>query len=134
MGSDLRLFDSDIRHVDLTQWQDRVELVSGGPPCQPFSIGGKHQGYRDERDMFPHAVQVVRTVRPKAFIFENVRGLLRKSFAKYFGYVILQLQYPEVARREGQSWAEHRAALEEHTKRACLLQSPAIEPCPTAPS
>ena len=65
MGSDLRLFDKDIRHVDLAQWQDRVELVSGGPPCQPFSIGGKHQGYRDERDMFPHAVQVVKTRLPK---------------------------------------------------------------------
>lgn len=114
MGSDLRLFDQDIRHVDLAQWQDRVELVSGGPPCQPFSIGGKHQGYRDERDMFPHAVHVVRVVRPKAFIFENVRGLLRKSFAKYFGYVLLQLQYPEIVRREGQSWADHLAVLEEH--------------------
>jgi len=114
MGLDLRLFDNDIRHVDLTQWEDRVELVSGGPPCQPFSIGGKHQGYRDERDMFPHAVRVVRTIRPKAFIFENVRGLLRKSFAKYFGYVLLQLQYPEILRREGQTWSEHLATLEEH--------------------
>jgi len=114
MGSDLRVFDKDIRHVDLSQWQDRVELVSGGPPCQPFSIGGKHQGYRDERDMFPHAVHVVRTVRPKAFIFENVRGLLRKSFAKYFGYILLQLHYPEIVRAKGHSWAEHLAALEEH--------------------
>jgi DNA (cytosine-5)-methyltransferase 1 len=64
--------------------------------------------------MFPHAVHVVRTVRPKAFIFENVRGLLRKSFAKYFEYVLLQLQYPEVFRRERQSWSEHLATLEEH--------------------
>jgi DNA (cytosine-5)-methyltransferase 1 len=114
MGSDLRLFDEDVRKVDFREWQDRVELVSGGPPCQPFSIGGKHQGYRDERDMFPHAVQVVRTVRPKAFVFENVRGLLRKSFAKYFGYVLLQLQYPELTRRVNQSWSDHLASLEEH--------------------
>ena len=64
--------------------------------------------------MFPQAVRVVRTVQPKAFIFENVRGLLRKSFAKYFGYILLQLQYPEVTRREPQTWAEHLAALEEH--------------------
>lgn len=114
MGSSLRLFEEDVRNVDFTQWQDRVELVSGGPPCQPFSIGGKHQGYHDERDMFPHAVHVVRTVRPKAFVFENVRGLLRKSFAKYFGYVLLQLQYPELTRRVSQSWSDHLAALEEH--------------------
>jgi DNA (cytosine-5)-methyltransferase 1 len=114
MGRDLRLFNKDIRHVEFQEWQDRIELVSGGPPCQPFSIGGKHQGYRDERDMFPHAVHVVRTVRPKAFIFENVRGLLRKSFAKYFGYILLQLQYPELERTAPETWAEHLARLEEH--------------------
>lgn len=113
-GLDLRLFDRDIREVDLAEWRGKVELVSGGPPCQPFSIGGKHLGYRDERDMFPHAVNVVRTVRPKAFIFENVRGLLRKSFAKYFGYVLLQLQYPELSRRADQTWADHLASLEKH--------------------
>ncbi len=114
MGHGVRLFNKDVRHVEFAGWADRVELVSGGPPCQPFSIGGKHKGYQDERDMFPHAVQVVRTVRPKAFIFENVRGLLRKSFAKYFGYVLLQLQYPEIVRRELESWAEHLARLEQH--------------------
>jgi len=114
MGANLRLFDTDVRNVDFTEWQDRVELVSGGPPCQPFSIGGKHRGYRDERDMFPQAVQVVRAVRPPAFIFENVRGLLRKSFAKYFGYVLLQLQYPEVIRRKDEAWAEHLTRLEKH--------------------
>jgi DNA (cytosine-5)-methyltransferase 1 len=114
MGSSLRLFDQDVRKVDFREWQGRVQLVSGGPPCQPFSIGGKHRGYRDDRDMFPHAVHVVRTVQPKAFIFENVRGLLRKSFAKYFGYVLLQLQYPELTRRDGEAWPEHLARLEEH--------------------
>jgi DNA (cytosine-5)-methyltransferase 1 len=114
MATKLRLFDSDVRAVDFKPWQDRVALVSGGPPCQPFSIGGKHRGYNDERDMFPPAVQVVRTVRPKAFIFENVRGLLRKSFAKYFGYVLLQLQYPELTRGGGEAWSEHHARLEEH--------------------
>jgi DNA (cytosine-5)-methyltransferase 1 len=114
MGANLRLFQSDVRQVDFEEWRDRVALVSGGPPCQPFSIGGKHRGHLDERDMFPHAVHVIRTVRPKAFIFENVRGLLRKSFAKYFAYVLLQLQYPEPARRDGESWTEHLARLEEH--------------------
>ena len=114
MGHELHLFNKDVRHVNFTQWEDRVELVSGGPPCQPFSIGGKHKGYHDGRDMFPHAVHVVRTVRPKAFIFENVRGLLRKSFAKYFSYVLLQLQYPDLVREERETWANHLARLEEH--------------------
>jgi len=114
MGSNFSLFDTDVRLVDFKAWQDKVELVSGGPPCQPFSIGGKHQGFRDERDMFPNAVNVVRTIRPKAFIFENVRGLLRKSFAKYFGYILLQLQYPEIIRRSNETWMDHLASLEKH--------------------
>jgi DNA (cytosine-5)-methyltransferase 1 len=119
MGTELRLFDTDIRKVDFQEWRDRVQLVSGGPPCQPFSIAGKHRGDRDARDMFPHAVRVVRAVRPRAFIFENVRGLLRKSFAKYFGYVLLQLQYPEIFRGKEESWAGHLARLEEHHTGGC---------------
>ena len=114
MGANFELFDNDIRAVDLRNWQDKLALISGGPPCQPFSIGGKHGGFHDERDMFPHAVHAVRTVRPKAFIFENVRGLLRKSFAKYFSYVLLQLQYPEITRRSDETWMDHLAVLEKH--------------------
>ncbi|HEX4119472.1 MAG TPA: DNA cytosine methyltransferase [Verrucomicrobiae bacterium] len=114
MGHGCRLFNEDVRGVNFDEWRDRVELVSGGPPCQPFSIGGKHKGDKDERDMFPHAVRVVRNLRPKAFIFENVRGLLRKSFAKYFGYVLLQLGYPDLAMRENESWSDHLARLERH--------------------
>jgi DNA (cytosine-5)-methyltransferase 1 len=114
MALKLQLFDKDVRNVDFREWQDRIELVSGGPPCQPFSIGGKHLGFRDERDMFPQAVRVVRAVRPKAFIFENVRGLLRKSFAKYFEYILLQLQYPEIVRSQDEIWSDHLSRLEEH--------------------
>jgi DNA (cytosine-5)-methyltransferase 1 len=44
MGHDLQLFNKDIRRVHFQEWEDRVELVSGGPPCQPFSIGGPRVG------------------------------------------------------------------------------------------
>lgn len=114
MGKNISVLNNDVRNVDFTQWEDKIDLVSGGPPCQPFSIGGKHKGIRDERDMFPHAVKAVRTIRPKAFIFENVRGLLRKSFAKYFEYILLRLQYPEIDRAKDQTWLPHLATLEEH--------------------
>jgi DNA (cytosine-5)-methyltransferase 1 len=114
MGTNPRVFNTDVRNVDFGEWEGRVQLVSGGPPCQPFSIGGKHRGDRDERDMFPHAARVVRAVRPQAFIFENVRGLLRKSFAKYFGYVLLQLQYPDLTRRRDEEWTDHVSRLEKH--------------------
>jgi len=125
MGSRLAhpwpLHQMDVRDFDFLQFQDDVQLVSGGPPCQPFSIGGKHQGYNDERDMFPQAVRVVRDVRPLAFVFENVRGLLRRSFGKYFQYILLQLQHPEVVRRAQEDWTEHLTRLEKHHTRGTDL-------------
>jgi len=108
------LHEIDVRDFDFSSFQDKVELVSGGPPCQPFSIGGSHRGFNDSRDMFPEAARVVRLVRPKAFIFENVRGLLRRSFAKYFEYVILQLTYPEIDAAKAEDWTEHLDRLERH--------------------
>jgi DNA (cytosine-5)-methyltransferase 1 len=68
----------------------------------------------DERDMFPQAVRAVRELQPKAFIFENVKGLLRQSFASYFEYVHLQLSHPELVRKRDEAWEKHRARLERH--------------------
>jgi DNA (cytosine-5)-methyltransferase 1 len=56
-----------------------VDLVAGGPPCQPFSLGGLAKAHNDHRDMFPQAVRAIRELQPRAFVFENVKGLLRKS-------------------------------------------------------
>lgn len=89
-------------------------MVSGGPPCQPFSMGGKAQAYNDKRDMFPEAVRAVREIMPEVFIFENVKGLLRKSFSLYFSYIILQLTYPSIQKPAGMTWEEHRELLEKH--------------------
>lgn len=108
------LFEGDVRKFDFGTLEEKIDLVSGGPPCQPFSIGGKHRGFKDRRDMFPEAARIVRIVKPKAFIFENVRGLLRESFAKYFQYIILQLKYPEIDKREDEDWTSHLLRLEEH--------------------
>jgi len=91
---------------------NQVDLVSGGPPCQPFSIGGKHGGYNDVRDLFPEAVRAVRELRPRAFLFENVRGLTRTAFMSYFEYIRLQLTYPEITKRPRERWFDHLARLE----------------------
>ncbi len=107
----------DVRAFDYSSLAHPVDLVAGGPPCQPFSLGGKHKGYDDHRDMFPEAVRAVRELRPRAFIFENVRGLLRESFSEYFEYIVLQLSYPEVKAQPKGDWTSHLAALEKyHTK------------------
>ncbi|GEC34045.1 hypothetical protein N181_23280 [Sinorhizobium fredii USDA 205] len=104
----------DVRDVDFRSFEDKVVLVSGGPPCQPFSMGGKHAAYDDHRDMFPQAIRAVRQARPRAFIFENVKGLTRATFRNYFEYVRLQLSHPEIIKGEDESWQDHLSRLEQH--------------------
>jgi DNA (cytosine-5)-methyltransferase 1 len=108
------LHETDVRKFDYGTLSGDVMVVSGGPPCQPFSMGGKHKGYMDERDMFPEAVRAVRELRPKAFIFENVKGLKRETFATYFEYIRLQLSYPSILRKKDEAWREHCRRLEKH--------------------
>jgi DNA (cytosine-5)-methyltransferase 1 len=108
------LIQGDVRDIDFKRFGGRFDLVAGGPPCQPFSLGGKHRGPMDSRDMFPQAVRAVRETQPQAFMFENVKGLLRESFASYFEYIILQLAHPEVCRKDSEDWTDHRARLERH--------------------
>lgn len=111
---DWPLVEADVRGVDYSMVRGDVDLLAGGPPCQPFSLGGKHKGHQDERNMFPEVVRAVRELRPRAIMVENVKGLLRKSFAGYFEYIMLQLTYPEIARREDEHWDEHLSRLERH--------------------
>lgn len=108
------LFEGDARVFDFATIPHTIDVVSGGPPCQPFSLGGKHQGHMDERDMFPQAVRAVRELRPKAFIFENVKGLLRQSFSTYFEYIVLQLSHPELVRSKSETWEQHCSRLEKY--------------------
>lgn len=113
------VLQSDVRDIDFENLCAGVELVSGGPPCQPFSLGGKHQAYNDKRDMFPQAVRAVRELKPKAFVFENVKGLLRRSFSSYFNYILLQLRYPDVVIQKGMEWQDHLKVLEEYHTSTC---------------
>lgn len=81
------IFQGDVRDFAFADYKDKgVDIIAGGPPCQPFSLGGKAKGNDDERDMFPAAISAIRILTPKAFIFENVKGLLRDSFADYFRF------------------------------------------------
>lgn len=111
---DWPLTEGDVRDFDFREVHGEIDLVSGGPPCQPFSLGGKHRGYLDDRDMFPQAIRAVRELKPKAFVFENVKGLTRASFASYLEYIRLRLTYPEIIERPGEEWIKHLARLERH--------------------
>lgn len=106
--------EGDVRDQDFKKHEGRIALVTGGPPCQPFSLGGKHGAHNDSRDMWPEAVRVVRETKPQAFIFENVKGLTRATFASYLAYIVHQLSYPEVTKRKDEEWPSHLARLERH--------------------
>lgn len=107
--------EGDVRGIDWTQIDGPVDLVAGGPPCQPFSLGGKHGAAADPRDMFPATAEVLRALQPRAFIVENVKGLTRASFAEYYKYIQLRLALPELTLREGETLVEHAARLAAHT-------------------
>jgi DNA (cytosine-5)-methyltransferase 1 len=106
--------EGDVRRADFRKHEGKVELVTGGPPCQPFSLGGKHRAHGDSRDLWSEAVRVVRETKPKAFIFENVKGLTRASFASYLAYIEQQLAYPELTQLPEETWEEHLGRLERH--------------------
>ncbi|MBZ5629262.1 MAG: DNA cytosine methyltransferase [Acidobacteriia bacterium] len=108
---------ADVRQFDFHTIAPRIDLVAGGVPCQPFSIGGKHRGYDDDRNLFPEMLRGVRELQPKAVLIENVRGLKRPAFLQYFSYLELALAYPELRPREGENWADHRARLERYHTR-----------------
>ena len=56
--------------------QDSIDIVIGGPPCQPFSKFGNQKGFKDDRDGFPIFIDAVRRIQPKVFVFENVANIL----------------------------------------------------------
>jgi DNA (cytosine-5)-methyltransferase 1 len=103
----------DVRSLNLNspEWRS-LDLLAGGPPCQPFSLGGIHAGMDDQRNMFPVALEIVRHCMPKLVLFENVAGLLRKSFAPYFDYVLMQLRNPSREAKPDETWVEHAARLQ----------------------
>jgi DNA (cytosine-5)-methyltransferase 1 len=106
------IVQADVTNYNFSIHRDDVDCVVAGPPCQPFSLGGKHLGQDDNRNMFPHAIRAVREIKPKAFILENVRGLLRRGFANYYNYIIHQLRYPEMRARGEENWMTHLSRLE----------------------
>lgn len=82
--------EGDVQAHDWSRFKGMVDVVHGGPPCQPFSIAGKRHGRRDSRDMWPAFITAVREVEPAAFVAENVPGLLDARFSGYVSDMILR--------------------------------------------
>ncbi len=91
-----KVVEADVENVDLSAVAPEPDLLSGGPPCQEFSLGGKHAGAHGERNMWPWTIDAVRVLRPRAFAFENVTGLATKH-REYLDYLMMALTLPDVA-------------------------------------
>jgi DNA (cytosine-5)-methyltransferase 1 len=105
---DWKIVEADVQDVDLSAIKAEPDLLSGGPPCQPFSIGGSHSGDQDERNCWPWTINATKTLKPRSFVFENVPGLMR--YRDYLDYIILALSYPELANPQA-DWQEDLAFL-----------------------
>lgn len=78
------VFEEDIRVFKNTASKFKgVDVVTGGLPCPPFSVAGKQLGEKDERNLFPDALDIIDVIRPKAVMIENVRGFLDAVFEDY---------------------------------------------------
>lgn len=93
LENDFDAVQGDIRAVDFTDpvYRD-VQVVVGGPPCQPFSQGGRNLGKDDRRDMIPDFIRAVAHILPRFFILENVRGLAGPRHREYLAGRIAELE------------------------------------------
>jgi DNA (cytosine-5)-methyltransferase 1 len=117
---DWPLWEGDVRSIDWNLIPEGIDLLAGGPPCQPFSMGGKHGAHGDKRDMFPATVEILQRLKPKSFIVENVKGLTRTGFANYYQYILLCMELPELARKGDEAWMDHLRRLQKEKTSGAL--------------
>src|SRR5258708_1999324 len=103
-GLAIGMAKAGFHHAAVVEWNSDA--------CETFRENKRHHTHHVQGRRLHEGD--VRELRPKAFIFENVKGLKRDTFATYFEYIRLQLTYPGLQRREGESWRDHCRHLEKH--------------------
>lgn len=83
---------ADIRDTDFTVWRGRIDVLTGGFPCQPFSVAGKRKGTEDERHLWPEMLRAIREIRPRWVVGENVLGIVNWDGGLVFEQVHLDLE------------------------------------------
>lgn len=106
---------TDVRDIDWEPLRGQLAVVSGGPPCQPFGIGGKKRGPEDVRDMWPEAIRAIREAAPEGFLFENVRNIAGPKFRPYLEWILQHLSHPKNVRAPHEDPMDHLARLKSAT-------------------
>ena len=83
---------TDVRQFDGSAWRGRVDIISGGFPCQPYSSAGKRMGKDDERHLWPEMLRIIREAAPAYVVGENVRGLTNWNGGVVFEEVCVDLE------------------------------------------
>ncbi len=98
LGLDAEFLKQDITEVDFLdnllkklQGQE-IDVICGGPPCQSFSLAGKRKKFDKKDDLFSHYLKVIRQLRPKYFVMENVKGILTKEEGKIKEMILQEIR------------------------------------------
>ena len=83
----------DITKTDFTKYANKIDILTGGFPCQPYSMAGKRQGKEDERHLWPQMLRAIREIKPKYIVGENVFGLLNWNGGMVFDEVHSDLEF-----------------------------------------
>jgi DNA (cytosine-5)-methyltransferase 1 len=86
------VIEGDVNAMSFRRWRDDVDVLVGGPPCQPWSTGGKRLGTDDPRDGWPAFLQALTEIRPRAFVAENVAGLATGVRRQHFAALVNELK------------------------------------------
>jgi DNA (cytosine-5)-methyltransferase 1 len=83
---------SDITKTDFTIWRGKIDILTGGFPCQPYSMAGKRLGKEDDRHLWPEMLRAIREIQPRYVVGENVSGLVNWNGGMVFDEVQAEME------------------------------------------